>query len=180
MHAQSQDVEFNPKVEINHSLQGVLSQEEALKYELILKEMIEIENQLNFNKVLVHFNLLENWWNKIIAGYNVKLEHFRQQKYEMTENHSPRSREIIDMKNIEKFRAKWEENKSEVFAQNLKKQLRWFHNKHEDYFTSNRLKTKDLFEHISVLGTLRSPKKVLAAFRDMKDFGKLLKCYFFS
>jgi hypothetical protein len=33
----------------------------SIKYELILKEMIEIENQLNFNKILSHYNILELW-----------------------------------------------------------------------------------------------------------------------
>jgi len=47
-----------------------------------MKEMVEIENQVNFNKILVHYNLLESWWNEIITKYHFKQELFRQYKYE--------------------------------------------------------------------------------------------------
>ena len=39
--------------------------------------MIEIENQLSFNNILIHYNLLEAWWNNVISGLKLKEEEFQ-------------------------------------------------------------------------------------------------------
>ena len=54
-----------------------ISNSDAIKYELILKEMIEIENQLSFNHILIHYNLLEAWCNSVISKLKLKEEEFQ-------------------------------------------------------------------------------------------------------
>ena len=55
------EIDYNPVIQIPQTISQLLSEDQANQYEQIMKEMVEIENQVNFNKILVHYNLLESW-----------------------------------------------------------------------------------------------------------------------
>lgn len=101
---------FSPKIDSKPKSFQNVRQNEATKYELVLKEMIEIENQLSFNKILVHYNLLEDWSNRVTTEFQAKEEEFRVQKY-YNKRLSPKIEEIINT---------IKPNKAEVFALSLK------------------------------------------------------------
>jgi hypothetical protein len=42
----------------------------------------------------------------------------------------------------------------------------------EDYFSKVKSRTKNIFEHASILGTLRSPSTILEAYDDIMNPGK--------
>lgn len=94
----------------------------------------------------------------MINNYNLKQEEYQNNKY----NGKLLSPKIEDIVNLV------EPNKVETFAHSLKKQLRAFHHKHEEYAHSKKHKTKNLFEHTLILGTLRSPSKILEAYEEIK------------
>ena len=81
---------------------------------------------------------------------------------------TPHSKDIVNRINIERFQSKIEPNKAEIFALSLKKKLKLFNNRHEKYYGVAKPRSKNLFDHVSVLGTLRSPSKVLLAYKEMK------------
>ena len=95
----------------------------------------------------------------MINNYNLKQEEYQNNKY----NGKLLSPKIEDIVNLV------EPNKVETFAHSLKKQLRAFHHKHEEYAHSKKHKTKNLFEHTLILGTLRSPSKILEAYEEWGD-----------
>lgn len=97
-----------PKLEI--SQMKSISNADAIKYELILKEMIEIENQLSFNHILIHYNLFETWCNNVISGLKLKEEEFQNRKYNCR-GLSPKIEDIMD---------KVTPNQIEIFASSLK------------------------------------------------------------
>jgi len=46
------EIEYDPRIQIPASISTLLTEDQAIKYELILQEMVEIENLINFNKIL--------------------------------------------------------------------------------------------------------------------------------
>jgi hypothetical protein len=49
----------------------------------------------------------------------------------------------------------------------MKQQLRSFHHKHEELVDMNTSKLKKIFEHTSILGTLKSPQTVFQAYEEI-------------
>ena len=47
----------------------------------------------------------------------------------------------------------------------------------EECFSKVKSRTKNIFEHASILGTLRSPSKILEAYEDIRNPGKSLQWY---
>lgn len=84
---------------------------------------------------------------------------------------SPHTRDFYDQQNLDKFKQRIEMNKVEVFAVKLKKHLRDFYSRREKYFGEVKPKSKNLFDHALVLGTLKEPKEVLSVYEGMKGKG---------
>ncbi|CAI2363357.1 unnamed protein product [Moneuplotes crassus] len=163
----SKEIEYDPKIQIPNAPSTILSEDQADRYEKVLKEMVEIENLINMNKVIFHYNMLESWCNSMISSLQAKQEKFRINKYE-TGGFSPHVKDYYDKLNMDKFKTKINPNKPEILALSLKKQLRWFYNRREKYFGPVKTKSKNLFEHVLTLGRLKSPSKILKIYKEMK------------